>query len=608
MANYLNPFSGRQFIDASGTPYSGAKLFIYQAGTSTKITTYKDSAGASSHTNPIVLNSKGEPADGAGASQAIWHSGLYSVKLVLAPSNDTDPPTSSISTWDNIGGINDISDQRSDTGAVEFTLHEYHENRPINVVTDFGAAADGVTDDTAEIQAAIDALNAAGGGDLLFPHDSVFGISATIYVYSNIRLIGQGFPVIRAIGAIEGAMIQFGKTTATITDADTNPCHNSSIEGIEVDGNDLVTAKDWDPLGLLAAGLDSALVYVWRNSTRNKILNCKIHSAECDIVGSEDGSDFLEVVGNEIYGLTTTSAASQFANLINVDGSTNAIISNNKIHTLTISGYAPSTWGYGIRLHATDSSSVRENSVSTGYYNILIDGRSNVIAGNRFTSPENSSVVLYQNNYGCRYNSIINNFIDNDPDTYTPTGYGIRENLSGTSPDAAKVTHNYIAGNVIANASTPLVILDTSYSYAVANTSVTGNVDDGTASAQPTENTITDTIKSGNYTPTLSHTTNVAASTAYECQYIRVGRVVTVSGMVDIDPTATGATELRMTIPVGENFTAAREAAGTFGDSYDQHGTVIATVGAATVRLQANLSDATNRSYYFHFTYNAQLS
>ena len=110
MANYLNPFSGRQFIDASGTPYSGAKLFIYQAGTSTKITTYKDSAGASSHTNPIVLNSKGEPADGAGASQPIWQSSLYAVKLVLAPANDTDPPASAISTWDNISGINNLGD------------------------------------------------------------------------------------------------------------------------------------------------------------------------------------------------------------------------------------------------------------------------------------------------------------------------------------------------------------------------------------------------------------------------------------------------------------------------------------------------------------------
>lgn len=109
MAQYLNAFSGRQFIDANGNPYVGAKLFTYVAGSSTKVTTTKDSAGASNHTNPIILNARGEPADGAGASQAIWQAGGSSTKLVLAPASDSDPPLSSISTWDNLSGINDTT-------------------------------------------------------------------------------------------------------------------------------------------------------------------------------------------------------------------------------------------------------------------------------------------------------------------------------------------------------------------------------------------------------------------------------------------------------------------------------------------------------------------
>lgn len=109
MAQYLNAFSGRQFIDANGNPYVGAKLFTYVAGSSTKVTTTKDSAGVSSHTNPIILNARGEPADGAGASQAIWQAGGSLTKLVLAPANDSDPPLSAISTWDNLSGINDTT-------------------------------------------------------------------------------------------------------------------------------------------------------------------------------------------------------------------------------------------------------------------------------------------------------------------------------------------------------------------------------------------------------------------------------------------------------------------------------------------------------------------
>jgi hypothetical protein len=109
MANYLNPWSARQFVDANSTPYSGAKLFTYVAGSSTKVTTYKDSAGVSNHANPIILNTKGEPADVGGSSQPIWQAGGAAVKLVLAPAGDTDPPTSPISTWDNIAGINDAT-------------------------------------------------------------------------------------------------------------------------------------------------------------------------------------------------------------------------------------------------------------------------------------------------------------------------------------------------------------------------------------------------------------------------------------------------------------------------------------------------------------------
>ena len=109
MANYLSPFSSRQFLDANGIPYNGAQLFTYVAGSTTKVTTYKDEAGSSSHANPIILNTKGEPADGSGVAYPIWQIGGAAVKFVLAPSTDTDPPAAAIETWDNIDGINDTS-------------------------------------------------------------------------------------------------------------------------------------------------------------------------------------------------------------------------------------------------------------------------------------------------------------------------------------------------------------------------------------------------------------------------------------------------------------------------------------------------------------------
>jgi len=58
-------------------------------------------------------------------------------------------------------------------------------------VTDFGAVGDGVTDDTAAIQAAIDAVQLAKGGTVLVPAGS-YVCSDTIVLKQGVNLVGQG--------------------------------------------------------------------------------------------------------------------------------------------------------------------------------------------------------------------------------------------------------------------------------------------------------------------------------------------------------------------------------------------------------------------------------
>lgn len=90
---FINPLP--QFMDATPTMLSGAKLFFYATGTSTKLNTYSDSALSSANTNPVVLNSAGRPA------VDIFLQDL-NYKVVLAPSTDSDPPTSPIWTADPV--------------------------------------------------------------------------------------------------------------------------------------------------------------------------------------------------------------------------------------------------------------------------------------------------------------------------------------------------------------------------------------------------------------------------------------------------------------------------------------------------------------------------
>lgn len=112
-------------------------------------------------------------------------------------------------------------------------------------------------------------------------------------------------------------------------------------------------------------------------------------------------------------------------------------------------------------------------------------------------------------------------------------------------------------------------------------------------------------LAAGVYTPTLTNVTNVAASTAYECQYMRVGNTVTVGGKVDVDPTAAGATQLGISLPVASNFGAVEDCGGAaFAPAIAGQGAAI-IADAANNRAEMNwiAVDITNQPMFFSFTY-----
>jgi len=112
-------------------------------------------------------------------------------------------------------------------------------------------------------------------------------------------------------------------------------------------------------------------------------------------------------------------------------------------------------------------------------------------------------------------------------------------------------------------------------------------------------------ITGGLYTPTLTNTTNLATSTAYECQWQQTENTVTVSGRVDVDPTGAGQCVLGITIPVASEFDTIQQCAGTA--VAPAVAGQCAAIYADTTNLRATMEwvavDTSNRAMYFTFTY-----
>lgn len=135
---------------------------------------------------------------------------------------------------------------------------------------------------------------------------------------------------------------------------------------------------------------------------------------------------------------------------------------------------------------------------------------------------------------------------------------------------------------------------------------ISGNAATATTAATASAVAGANVTGDGTYTPALTSVANVTASTPYVCQYYRVGNQVTVSGKVDIDPTA-GATltQLGISLPIASNFGAAENCGGTAVAAVPSYA---ASIAADLTNDRAQLDyttvfDVANRSFFFSFTY-----
>lgn len=127
---------------------------------------------------------------------------------------------------------------------------------------------------------------------------------------------------------------------------------------------------------------------------------------------------------------------------------------------------------------------------------------------------------------------------------------------------------------------------------------------DNVTDAQLTATIASLNLQSGTYVPTLSNITNLDGSTAFECQMMRLGTIVHVSGRLSANPTAAGAVQLGISLPVASNFGALEDCAGTgYAPAISEGAAIVGDAANNRAEMQWIAVDTTDQVRYFHFMY-----
>lgn len=116
----------------------------------------------------------------------------------------------------------------------------------------------------------------------------------------------------------------------------------------------------------------------------------------------------------------------------------------------------------------------------------------------------------------------------------------------------------------------------------------------------------TGVVYGGTYTPTGSNTSNCSV-TPRQCVYSRVGKVVTISGTVDVDITAGGGYNFQLSLPISSNFTSQYDAAGVGnrkqGSTYQDNAFIQANTTNDTLYVEGSGTDTDNEALVFTCQY-----
>jgi len=260
-------------------------------------------------------------------------------------------------------------------------------------VKDFGAVGDGTTDDTAAIQAAINAVNAAGGGTVLFPDPSPdYRITAPISLFSFVTLQGQSKSTRIFRDFVNGfALVGIQKSQVIIDSLyiySTTPSITSPSGGIAFQEGAYNVVTNVDVVGMRQYGVwmydssyntidncrfqgwigayqqDSCDIAVLNQSNWNTISNNKCDGGGDHGILVQDTYAGAQPTGNKILGNTVTAhTAYGIAIYVTNNFNTKTQIINNEVRDIIGSSLSGAS-GAGIYIQSAGGTICSGNTVS----------------------------------------------------------------------------------------------------------------------------------------------------------------------------------------------------------------------------------------------------